>query len=249
MNEILWTIFGLGLPFLSTAIGASLVFFMKKNSEKFQSIALAVSAGIMLAGSFFSLILPAIQMSESQNIVPCIPVGTGIIIGMLFLFLAEMLLLKKTAKKNNNFLLVSAITLHNIPEGMVVGLAFGIYLLNPTSATLWSALSLSIAISIQNIPEGSSVSMPLYAKGMTRKKSFFYGMLSGIVEPVGAILSLLLVEIINSILPFLLAFSAGCMIFVVVKELVPESQNQNKTLSTIFFFVGFLIMLVLDTTL
>ena len=246
MNEILWTILGLGLPFIATTIGASFVFFLKNDNQKFQSIALSVSAGIMLAGAFFSLILPAIEMAQSQNVTPVIPVGVGIVLGMIFLLFAEVFMLKKYSHKNNNFLLVSAITLHNIPEGMVVGLAFGLFLLSPSPATLSSALSLSIAMSIQNIPEGTSVSMPLYAKGASRKKAFLYGMLSGLVEPIGAILSILLVGFINSILSLLLAFSAGCMIFVVVKELVPESQNQNKTLATIFFFIGFLIMLILD---
>ena len=246
MNEILWTILGLGLPFIATCVGASFVLFLKNDNQKFQSIALSVSAGIMIAGAFFSLIIPAIEMSQQQNIIPIIPVGGGIILGLLFLLFAEIFILNKYAIKNKNFLLVSAITLHNIPEGMIVGLAFGMFLLNPTPATLSSALSLSIAISIQNIPEGSSVSMPLYAKGTKKKKAFFVGMLSGLVEPIGAILSILIVGVINTILPFLLCFSAGCMLYVVVKELVPESQSQNKTLETIFFFVGFLVMLILD---
>lgn len=249
MNNVLWTILGVSLPFISTTLGASFVLFFKNTNQKFQNIALSVSAGIMMAGAFFSLILPAIEMSENQNIPSYLSVGLGIITGAIFLFIAEFVIHKKCKNKNNNFLLVSAITLHNIPEGMVVGLSFGLFLLSPSAITLSSALSLSIAMSIQNIPEGSSVSMPLRAKGYSRKKSFFYGMLSGIVEPIGAIVSILLVEVISSILPLLLAFSAGCMIFVVVKELIPESQSSNQSLSTTFFFVGFIIMLVLDTAL
>ena len=249
MNNILWTILGVSLPFISTAIGASFVLFFKKNSKNFQNIALSLSAGIMLAGAFFSLIIPAIEMSQEQNIPSYLPVGFGIIAGVLFLFLAEWVLLRYNKFKNKNFTLVTAITLHNLPEGMVVGLAFGIFLLSPSTATLTAALSLSIAISIQNIPEGTSISMPLRAKGTAPAKAFLCGVLSGIVEPIGAVLAILLVDLISAVLPFLLAFSAGCMIFVVIKELIPESQESNKVLSTIFFFIGFLFMLILDTTL
>lgn len=247
MNFTLWTILGISLPFISTAIGASFVYFLKKGNGCFQNIALSVSAGIMTAGSFFSLILPALELT-SNNIFPGYAVvSISIFCGLIFLFLAEFFVSKKI--KNNNFTLISAITLHNLPEGMIVGLAFGLALLSKSQTALTSALSLSIAISIQNIPEGSSVSLPLYAKGYSKNKAFFYGMLSGIVEPIGAILSLLLVNLVNSVLPILLAFSAGCMIFVVVKELVPESQKANQTISTIFFFIGFILMLILDNAL
>lgn len=209
---------------------------------------LGLSGGIMLAASFMSLIFPSIQLCQEKNLPAFLYVTIGILCGLLFLFFTDMIMSKKSGK-HNKFLLVTAITLHNFPEGMIIGLSLGLAIFSPDVVSAASALTLAIGIAIQNIPEGSAVSMPLMAKGTSKTKSFWIGVLSGIVEPIGSIIAILLVEFVSSILPFLLCFSAGTMLFVTIKELIPESQQSDQPIGFVAFFVGFLFMLVLDIAL
>ena len=243
MNNTWLLIIGLCAPFLATSLGAATVLFFKKINSKIEKIALGISGGIMLSASFLSLIFPSMELCEQQNKPAYIYVTVG-----LFLFLTDVLLAKK-AGKQNKFMLVTAITLHNFPEGMIIGLSLGLAIFSPSIVSSASALTLALGIAIQNIPEGSAVSMPLMAKGTSKKKAFWIGVLSGIVEPIGSVLAILLVEFVSSILPFLLCFSAGTMLFVTTKELIPESQQSDQPVGLISFFAGFLLMLVLDIAL
>ncbi len=248
MNNTWLLIIGLCAPFLATSLGASTVLFFKKINSKIEKIALGISGGIMLSASFLSLIFPSMELCEQQNKPAYIYVTVGLLAGLLFLFLTDVLLAKK-AGKQNKFMLVTAITLHNFPEGMIIGLSLGLAIFSPSIVSSASALTLALGIAIQNIPEGSAVSMPLMAKGTSKKKAFWIGVLSGIVEPIGSVLAILLVEFVSSILPFLLCFSAGTMLFVTTKELIPESQQSDQPVGLISFFAGFLLMLVLDIAL
>lgn len=243
-----------------TALGASIVFFFKKVNKTLMDALLGFAAGVMIAASFFSLINPALDMAKSLNMINYIVVSIGFIAGGLLLFVGDKLYdyLERKRKENKNtnsktkrcLMLISSITIHNIPEGMAVGVAFGSLAYNLTGTTLAGALTLALGIGLQNFPEGSAVSLPLRREGFSRKKAFFYGQISGIVEPIAAVIGAILVLRIQIILPFLLAFAAGAMIYVVVEELIPESQtNEKKDLMAIFTILGFTLMMILDVAL
>lgn len=242
-----------------TALGASLVFLFKNISRKLLDTALGFAAGVMIAASFWSLLDPAIEMSQGKNIPPWIPPAVGFLSGALFLRIIDMILphlhfqasMKEAEGVKTSFkrttLLVLAVTLHNIPEGLAIGVAFGAHGLEPTSVSLLSSLVLALGIGIQNIPEGFAISMPLRGEGFSKFKSFFYGQLSGLVEPLFAVLGVLFVSIMYGFLPYALGFAAGAMIFVTVEELIPESQrNGNSDIATAGFIIGFTLMMILD---
>lgn len=242
-----------------TALGASMVFFFKTINKKILNSMLGFAAGVMIAASFWSLLKPAIEMSEEMGVTPWKPAVVGFLSGGLFLLIIDKILphlhlgLKidkaegiKTSWQRS-ILLVMAITLHNIPEGLAVGVAFGALASNPEAGALAGAIALALGIGLQNFPEGAAVSIPLRREGFSRLKAFNYGQISGIVEPVSAVIGAYLVLMITPLLPYALSFAAGAMIFVVVEELIPESQSGNETdLSTIGAMLGFATMMLLD---
>ena len=238
-----------------TAFGAALVFMFKKINKNVLDSMLGISAGVMIAASFWSLLLPSITMAEKLNMNVMLIVSLGFLSGGLLLFIGDKIMGKLQSKKSIStnkrvLMLITSITLHNIPEGLAVGCAFGSTLYGLDGATLISAWMLALGIGIQNFPEGTAVSVPLRREGFSRKKAFFYGQLSGIVEPISGLIGAILVLKIRLILPFLLAFAAGAMIYVVVEELIPESQtNESKDLMSMFTLIGFVIMMILDVLL
>ena len=240
---------------LITAIGALTVFLFKKVNKNVFDALLGTAAGIMISAAFFSLIKPAIEMSENLSINSWAVCSTGILLGGVLLFVGDKIFDIFYKNKNNSgikrsLMLILSITLHNIPEGLAVGVAFGSLYYGIDGATISSAYMLALGIGLQNFPEGMAVSLPLRREGFSRKKSFFYGQLSGIVEPISGVIGAILVLKIRLILPFLLAFAAGAMIYVVVEELIPESQtNESKDLMSMFTLVGFVIMMLLDVLL
>lgn len=253
---------GLLLPFLGTSLGAACVFFLKNElNPKIQKALLGFASGVMVAASVWSLLIPAMDMSEEMGKFAFIPAAAGFALGMGFLFLMDMVIphlhmgaeqsegpkcsLKKTT------MLVLAVTLHNIPEGMAVGVVFSGALLSSQDIGLAGAFALSIGIAIQNFPEGAVISLPLRSEeGMSRRKAFLYGVLSGVVEPLGALVTILLSSFITPVLPYLLAFAAGAMLYVVVEELIPEaSQGDHSNLGTLGFAAGFVLMMILDVAL
>ena len=247
---------GIMIPFVGTVLGSSMVFVMKnKLNKKLEKLLLGFASGIMIAASIWSLLIPAIEMSIEQNKIAWLQATIGFILGILFLMLIDYIIpflkLKKVNKKNRKTaMMVLAVTIHNIPEGMAVGVAFAGVILGNSIVTLASAFALAIGIGIQNIPEGTIVSMPLKSIGVRKGKSFVYGSLSGIVEPIAAFLTILLIKLVVPILPLLLAFAAGAMIYVVINELIPESQiGKNKNFGTIGLTLGFIIMMILDVAL
>lgn len=247
---------GIMIPFVGTVLGSSMVFVMKnKINKKIEKLLLGFASGIMIAASIWSLLIPAIEMSIEQNKIAWLQATIGFILGILFLMLIDYIIpflkLKKVNKKNRKTaMMVLAVTIHNIPEGMAVGVAFAGVILGNSIVTLASAFALAIGIGIQNIPEGTIVSMPLKSIGVRKGKSFVYGSLSGIVEPIAAFLTILLIKLVVPILPLLLAFAAGAMIYVVINELIPESQiGKNKNFGTIGLTLGFIIMMILDVAL
>jgi len=247
---------------LLTAMGASLVFFFKTINRKLLDGMLGFAAGIMIAASFWSLLAPAIEMSENSGKTPWIPAVTGFLAGGAFLWIFNKILphlhlgYKKSEAEGiktgwqKSVLLVLAITLHNIPEGLAVGVAFGALASGSQSVTLTGAVVLAIGIGIQNFPEGTAVSVPLRREGLSRFKSFWYGQLSGIVEPIAAVIGAIAVLSMTNFLPYALSFAAGAMIFVVIEELIPESQlNKNNDIATIGALTGFALMMALDVAL
>lgn len=241
-----------------TMIGAAIVFFFKDIKKGIMDALLGFSAGVMIAASFWSLLSPAIEMANNLNMISWLVVFLGFFSGGILLFLGDKFcdtLMKRRKAENSNkikrcLMLVFSITLHNIPEGLVVGVAFGSLVYSIPGASLMSAITLALGIGLQNFPEGSAVSLPLRREGFSRFKSFFYGQLSGFVEPIFAVIGALLVLKIQMLLPFLLSFAAGAMIYVVVEELIPESQtNDQKDLMALFTLVGFSIMMILDVAL
>ena len=231
-----------------------------KMNTKVQKLLLGFASGVMIAASIWSLITPSIEMAEEQGIVSWIPAAIGFLFGIIFLLVLDSIIphlhlnSKKPegikAKLKNTTMMVLAVTLHNIPEGMAVGVVFAGVLAQNTTITLAGAFALSIGIAIQNFPEGAIISMPLKNEGMSKSKAFFYGTLSGIVEPIGAIITIFLTGIVTPILPYLLSFAAGAMIYVVVEELIPESQvGEHSNIGTIGVAIGFVIMMILDVAL
>ena len=253
--------FGLLIPFLGTSLGAACVFFMKKSLGDLVQRALAgFAAGVMVAASVWSLLIPAIEQSEAMGAFAFLPAFIGFWIGVLFLLALDHLIPHlhvgsdeaegPKSKLGRTTMMVLAVTLHNIPEGMAVGVMYAGLLSGNMQITAASALALSIGIAIQNFPEGAIISMPLRAEGESRGKAFLGGVLSGIVEPIGAILTIIAAQFIVPALPYLLSFAAGAMLYVVVEELIPEmSQGRHSNIGTIFFAVGFSIMMMLDVAL
>lgn len=237
-----------------TLLGAAIVYFFKKVNKNILDAMLSISAGVMIAASFWSLLAPSIEMAESLNMNKVLIPSIGFLCGGLLIVIMDKIFSKKnkevTDSKKRCFMLVSSITLHNIPEGLAVGVAFGSILYNLDGATIMSAIGLAIGIAIQNFPEGVAVSVPLRREGMSRNKAFFYGQLSGLVEPIAGVIGALLVLKVRIVLPFFLAFAAGAMIYVVAEELIPECQtNKNKSLISMCTLIGFIIMMVLDVLL
>lgn len=255
------TLIGILIPFAGTALGSAMVFFMKKEmNERLQKMLLGFASGVMMAASVWSLLIPAIDMAEEKGGISWLPPAVGFLFGMGFLLVLDTLTphlhftdekpegvpahLKKTT------MLVLAVTLHNIPEGMAVGVTFAGVLTENTTMTLAGAFALSVGIAIQNFPEGAIISMPLRSQGLSKTRAFVYGALSGIVEPVAAFITIMLTGLVVPLLPYLLAFAAGAMIYVVVEELIPEAQTgAHSNISTIGVAVGFVLMMVLDVAL
>ena len=251
LNYIYQALIATIFTYLITVLGAAIVFFFKKINKNIMDAMLGFAAGVMTSASYFSLLAPAISSSEELNLKPWLIITIGFLSGGLILFIADKIFDKIFNKKNKRILmLVSSITIHNIPEGMAVGIAFGSIFYGINGITTLSAIMLAIGIGLQNFPEGSAVSIPLLREGMPKKKAFFYGQLSAIVEPIFGVIGAILVLKLRVLLPFFLAFAAGAMIYVVVSELIPESQtNEKKDLMAFFTIIGFTVMMILDVAL
>ena len=252
---------GILIPFLGTTVGAGCVFFMKKSmGDGIQRALTGFAAGVMVAASVWSLLIPAIDQSAALGKWSFVPAAVGFWIGVLFLLLLDHVIphLHRNSEKaegprsrlQKTTMLVLAVSLHNIPEGMAVGVVYAGYLSGSAQITAAAALALSLGIAIQNFPEGAIISMPLRAEGMRKPKAFTGGVLSGVVEPIGALLTILAAELVVPALPYLLSFAAGAMLYVVVEELIPEmSEGRHSNIGTVFFAVGFSVMMVLDVAL
>lgn len=252
---------GLLIPFLGTTLGAGMVFLLKnKINNKLEKVLLGFASGVMVAASVWSLLIPSIDMAKEQNIISWLPATVGFILGIIFLLVLDNIIphlhvkskepegLK--SKLGKSTMMVLAVTLHNIPEGMAVGVALAGAISGNSTITITGAIALSIGIAIQNFPEGAIISMPLKEEGNSKGKSFLYGTLSGIVEPIFGGITILLTSLVVPILPYLLSFAAGAMIYVVVEELIPESQvGKHSNLGTLGFASGFLLMMILDVAL
>lgn len=253
---------GILIPFIGTSLGAACVYLMKKEmNKKLNKILLGFASGVMIAASVWSLIIPSIDMSQHMGKLSFIPSAVGVLLGIMFLFSLDKVIphihvnspteegpkkynLKKSTK------LVFSVVLHNIPEGMAVGIAYAAVMNEGNAITFAAALALSIGIAIQNFPEGAIISMPLKSEGLSKNKAFTYGALSGIVEPIGAAITIMFSSFFTPIMPYLLSFAAGAMIFVVVEELIPEAAGDNSSdISAIAFGIGFVIMMILDVAL
>lgn len=261
-NPIIASLIATIFSWSCTTFGAAFVFFFKKINRIFFDIMLGFTGGVMIAASFWSLIDPAIHMTYGSGIYKVIPSAIGFILGTLFMFFFDKLLphlhlnfKKKESEGIKNYfqkttLLVLAITLHNIPEGLAIGIVFGGASIGLTGATYYGAITLALGIGLQNFPEGIAISMPLRALGATQKKSFFFGQLSAIVEPIAATIGASAVLFFQPILPYALTFAAGAMFFVVIEEVIPETQlEKNTDLATLGFVLGFVIMMILDVGL
>ena len=252
---------GLWIPFIGTLLGSSMVFLMKdKMNLKVEKLLLGFASGVMIAASIWSLLIPAIDMANEQGMIAWLPATIGFLLGIGFLLLLDSItphlhLDQKNpegpkTKLKKVTMMVLAVTLHNIPEGMAVGVVFAGLLIGNTGITFAGALALAIGIAIQNFPEGVIVSMPLRSEGVSKRKAFFYGTLSGLVEPISAIFTVALTSIVVPLLPYLLSFAAGAMIYVVVEELIPESHmGKHSNIGTIGVALGFVLMMVLDVAL
>ena len=253
--------YGIIIPFLGTSTGAACVFFMKKNmSEQLSRILTGFAAGVMVAASVWSLLIPAMEQSDGMGRLAFVPAVIGFWGGILFLLLLDHVIPHlhqhsnsaegPKSKLQRTTMMVLAVTLHNIPEGMAVGVVYAGYLAGNAKISAAAALALSLGIAIQNFPEGAIISMPLRAEGMKKGKAFCGGVLSGIVEPIGAVLTILAAGVVIPALPYLLSFAAGAMLYVVVEELIPEmSQGKHSNIGTVFFAVGFSVMMMLDVAL
>lgn len=261
-SPVIQALIATGFTWFVTALGAGLVFFFKTINRRVLDSMLGFAAGVMIAASFWSLLAPAIEMSEEAGNLPWLAPLIGFLAGGVFLKMADSFLphvhIGMPVEKaegvktswNRSILLVSAITLHNIPEGLAVGVAFGAVAAGIPSATLAGAIALAIGIGIQNFPEGAAVSIPLRREGLSRRKSFFYGQLSGVVEPIAGVIGAIAVLAMRPLLPYALSFAAGAMIYVVVEELIPEAQSSgNSDFATIGTMLGFAVMMFLDVAL
>ena len=251
MLDVLMDIF---LPFIGTTLGSMMVFFMKdKINATLEKFLLGFSGGIMFAASIWSLLLPAIEQSQNY-IISWLPATLGLVIGLVFLYLTRNCFFDRNKNSENlkskNSMLVFAVTLHNIPEGLAVGVAASIAYFGAGNITAISAMMLSIGIAIQNFPEGAIISMPLRASGMKKSKAFWIGTLSGVVEPVSAVTAFFVTNLVSSILPYILSLAAGAMIYVSVRELIPESEEKGyENVATFGFFAGFILMMIMDIAL
>ena len=242
---------GILIPFIGTTIGSAMVFLMKnKINKKIEKFLLGFASGVMIAASVWSLIMPSIEMAKEQNIITWIPASTGFIIGIFFLLALNYIIAKTKKHTNKKSMLFLAVTLHNIPEGMAVGVALAGALIGNTGITMSGAIALAVGIAIQNFPEGAIISMPLKNQGIGKIKAFLLGTLSGIVEPIASVITIALTNLVVPILPYFLSFAAGAMVYVVVEELIPESQAGKHTeIGTIGVAIGFIIMMILDVAL
>ena len=253
---------GLLIPLAGTTLGAACVFIMKKELNQLVNKALlGFASGVMIAASVWSLIIPAIDMSSNMNKFAFFPAAIGVLIGIVFMLILDKVIPHlhldndkpegvKSEKLMKTTMLVLAVVLHNIPEGMAVGIVFAGAMSTESAITIAGAFALSIGIAIQNFPEGAIISMPLKSEGISKGKSFFYGFLSGVVEPIGAILTIVFSKALTPIMPYLLSFAAGAMIYVVVEELIPESSTgEHSNIGTIGFAIGFVLMMILDVAL
>ncbi len=251
---------GLLIPFLGTALGSALVFFMKKELDvKLQNVLSGFAAGVMVAASVWSLLIPSMEMVSDKGKLAFIPAAVGFCVGMIFLLILDKIIPHMhidnseegpKTKLQKTTMMVLAVTLHNIPEGMAVGILYAGWASGSAQITQAGALTLALGIAIQNFPEGAIISMPLHSKGLSKGKACWYGVLSGIVEPVAGLITILLASQISSILPYFLSFAAGAMLYVVVEELVPEmAEGEHSNLGTIAFMIGFVLMMILDVAL
>ena len=249
---------GLMIPFLGTAFGASMVFFMKNNiRSRLEKVLLGFAAGVMIAASIWSLLLPSIEMAREQGVIAWVPAAVGLILGIFGLLVIHLSFSNVSFNRcgdddkfKKTIMMIIAVTLHNIPEGMAVGIVFAGALSKSALVTMAGAFALSVGIAIQNFPEGAIISMPLKGRGISKKKSFLYGLLSGIVEPISGFITVLLTNAISVILPYFLSFAAGAMIYVVVDELIPECQEgEHSYFGLMGVTFGFVLMMVLDVAL
>ena len=255
------TFYGILIPFLGTSFGAACVFFMRQALNKqIQRALTGFAAGVMVAASIWSLLIPAIEQSARLRTLAFLPAAAGFWLGILFLLLLDRLVPHlhlgsdqaegPKSQLQRTTMMILAVTLHNIPEGMAVGVVYAGYLSGASQITAAGALALSLGIAIQNFPEGAIISMPLRAEGMKKGRAFFGGVLSGVVEPIGAVLTVLAAGLVVPALPYLLSFAAGAMLYVVVEELIPEmSEGKHSNIGTVFFAIGFSLMMVLDVAL
>lgn len=251
------------LPFLGTALGAAMVFLLRgAMSDWLKKLLLGFASGVMVAASVWSLLIPSLEMAEQQGGVSWLPAAVGFVLGILFLLLLDTLIphlhigsdkpegLTRNCRWNRSTMLAVAVTLHNIPEGMAVGVILASAMAEGSMISMSAAWALAIGLAIQNFPEGAILSMPLHSEGMGKGKAFLIGALSGIVEPIAAVLTILLIGFIAPALPYLLAFAAGAMMYVVVEELIPEAQTEpHSNIPTLGFTAGFVLMMILDSAL
>lgn len=248
---------GIVIPFLGTALGSACVFLIKKIDKTINRILTGFAAGVMISASMWSLLLPAINQSENMGKLSFLPAAIGFLLGIGFLLLIDMVVPHLHANSDKpeginsslskHFMMLLAVTIHNIPEGMAVGVIFAAMLTESSNITFGAALALAVGIAIQNFPEGAILSIPLHASGLDKLKSFVYGALSGIVEPISTVLVILLANLFTPILPYFLSFAAGAMLYVVVEELIPEmSEGEHSNIGVIAFSIGFVLMMILD---
>ena len=256
------TLIGILIPLLGTTLGAACVFFIKKELNQLVSkCLLGFASGVMIAASVWSLIIPAIDMSSNMNKLAFLPAAIGVLVGIIFMLILDKLIPHihldndkpegmKSERLRKTTMLVLAVVLHNIPEGMAVGIVFAGAMNTGEAITIAGAFALSIGIAIQNFPEGAIISLPLKSEGVSKGKSFLYGFASGIVEPIGALLTIIFSKALTPMMPYFLSFAAGAMIYVVVEELIPEaSKDEHSNISTIGFAIGFVVMMILDVAL
>lgn len=259
-NSVMMALVGTGFSFLGTAAGAFMVFFLRDTvSPKLHKCFLNFASGVMIAASVWSLLLPAIETAKEQGLVEWLPAVAGFLAGGLFLFLLDKLLphlhagAEKPEGMNSSFrrttMLILAVTLHNIPEGMAVGLSFALAAKGDSAVTMAGASALAIGMALQNLPEGAAISLPLMKEGMSKPRAFVYGALSGAVEPAAGLLGVVFAFAVVNIMPYMLAFAAGAMIYVVVDELIPEGYSEHSNLGTLMAMFGFALMMVLDMVL
>jgi ZIP family zinc transporter len=261
MSDTLIIAVGLLIPLAGTVLGAAMVFFLKGEMKpKIQKALLGFASGVMIAASVWSLLIPAINMTAERGGIIWLPCSVGFLLGIGFLLLLDIIIPhlhmnsgNPEGRKSNfgkSLMLVLAVTLHNIPEGMAVGVVFAGFIANSTTITAAGAFALAIGIAIQNFPEGAIISIPLLGTGISKRRAFSYGVLSGIVEPVGAILTIILTSLVTPVLPYILSFAAGAMFYVVVEELIPEAQSgTHSNIGTIGAAAGFTLMMILDIAL